>query len=311
MVEYAVMDLVSLEAFVRSAESGSFSSAARKLAVTPAAISKSVAKLEDSLGVRLFQRTTRKITLTEAGEHFLADASKGLSTLQEAFERTSGQRQEPSGTLKVSVAPGFGRQYVLPVLAPYLVRCPKVTPEWHFENRQVDLIAEGYDVAVGVGLELSAGLVARELARIHIVAVSSKAYVKKHGAPKHPDELAEHQVIAFRSARTGKRRAWSMVNGKQEVLADPKPRVLLSDVEAMEALVSTGAGIALIPTSQVMDKLERGNLVRVMPDWHADGGPLFVYFSSARLLPMRTRVFVDMLVAHFKEQKLATRFRAG
>lgn len=305
------MDLVSLEAFVRSAESGSFSSAARKLAVTPAAVSKSVAKLEDSLGVRLFQRTTRKITLTEAGEHFLSDASKGLTTLQEAFERTTGQRQEPSGTLKVSVAPGFGRQYVLPVLTPYLARCPKVTPEWHFENRQVELIAEGYDVAVGVGLELSAGLVARELAHIHIIAVSSKAYVKKHGAPKHPDELAEHQIIAFRSARTGKRRAWSMQNKKgQELVVDPPARVLLSDVEAMESMVASGAGIALIPTSQVLDKLERGNLVRVMPDWHADGGPLFVYFSSARLLPMRTRVFVDMLVEHFKREKLIERFRA-
>lgn len=305
------MDLVSLEAFVRSAESGSFSSAARKLAVTPAAVSKSVAKLEDSLGVRLFQRTTRKITLTEAGEHFLSDASKGLTTLQEAFERTTGQRQEPSGTLKVSVAPGFGRQYVLPVLTPYLARCPKVTPEWHFENRQVELIAEGYDVAVGVGLELSAGLVARELAHIHIIAVSSKAYVKKHGAPKHPDELAEHQIIAFRSARTGKRRAWSMQNKKgQELVVDPPARVLLSDVEAMESMVASGAGIALIPTSQVLDKLERGNLVRVMPDWHADGGPLFVYFSSARLLPMRTRVFVDMLVEHFKRGKLIERFRA-
>ncbi|MBL8916285.1 MAG: LysR family transcriptional regulator [Archangium sp.] len=305
------MDLVSLEAFVRSAESGSFSSAARKLAVTPAAVSKSVAKLEDSLGVRLFQRTTRKITLTEAGEHFLSDASKGLTTLQEAFERTTGQRQEPSGTLKVSVAPGFGRQYVLPVLTPYLARCPKVTPEWHFENRQVDLIAEGYDVAVGVGLELSAGLVARELAHIHIVAVSSKAYVKKHGAPKHPDELAEHQIIAFRSSRTGKRRAWSMQNKKgQELVVDPPARVLLSDVEAMESMVASGAGIALIPTSQVLDKLERGNLVRVVPDWHADGGPLFVYFSSARLLPMRTRVFVDMLVEHFKREKLIERFRA-
>ncbi|MFT3710280.1 MAG: LysR family transcriptional regulator [Archangium sp.] len=303
--------LATIEAFVRSAETASFSAAARKLAITPAAVSKSVAKLEDSLGVRLFQRTTRKITLTEAGEQFLANASKGLTTLHEAFAAASGQREEPTGTLRVSLAPSFGRQYVLPVLTPYLAKCPKVTPEFHFENRQVDLISEGYDVAVGAGLELSSGLVARELARIHIIAVSSKAYVKKHGAPKHPRELEEHQIVAFRSPRTGKRRAWSLRNQRaQEVLVDPKPRVMLGEVEAMESAVIAGAGIALLPTSEVLDELERGTLVRVLPDWYGDGGPLLIYFSSARLLPMRTRVFVDLVAARFKDEKLAQRFRA-
>lgn len=299
--------LSTVEAFVRSAEHGSFSAAARKLALTPAAVSKSVAKLEDSLGVRLFQRTTRKLTLTEAGEHLLTDASRGLSTLQEALERASGERHEPAGTLKVSLAPAVGRKFVMPILGEYLKACPRVTPDWHFENRQVELIAEGYDVAVGAGLELSAGLVARELARVHIVAVASKAYVKKHGAPQTPAELAGHDVIGFRSVRTGKLRVWPFRNARgDEVLLDPKPRLVLTEVEAMSRAVLDDLGVALLPTTEVLGE----SMVRVMPGWYADAGPLQVYFSSQRLLPARTRVFVDLLVAHFKREKYAQRFSA-
>ncbi|MFE8596272.1 LysR family transcriptional regulator [Archangium violaceum] len=303
--------LSAIEAFVRSAELGSFSAAARKLVLTPAAVSKSVARLEDSLGVRLFHRTTRKLKLTEAGEHLFADVAGSLHTLQEALTRVSSERLEPTGTLKLSLAPAFGREYVLPVLKPYREACPRVLPEWHFENRQVDLIAEGYDVAVGAGLELSAGLVARELARIHIIAVSSKEYLKKHGTPKTPEELAHHQVIAFRSPRTGKPRVWTMRNRDgTEALVDPKPAILLSELDAMAAAVRGGMGVALLPTSQVLADLERGTAVRVLPEWYADGGPLLVYFSSQRLLPARVRVFIELLAAHFKQEKLAQRFRA-
>lgn len=152
-VYHASMETLStLEAFVRSAESGSFSAAARKLGVTPAAVSKSVAKLEESLGARLFQRTTRKLRLTDVGERLFEDASRGLSTLRDALERVASDRQAPSGTLKVSLAPAVGRIYVLPMLPTYLRDCPKVSVSWHFENRQVDLVGEGFDVGVGAGV---------------------------------------------------------------------------------------------------------------------------------------------------------------
>lgn len=303
--------LSSVEAFVRSAEAGSFSAAARRLSLTPAAVSKSVARLEESLGARLFQRTTRRLSLTEAGERLLADATAGLNTLQDALARASGGRVEPTGTLKVSLAPSLGRVYVLPALPAYLRECPKVSVDWHFENRQVDLVGEGFDVGVGAGVELGAGIVARELARIHIVAVASKAYVKAHGAPSHPSELGEHQGVAFRSSRTGRLRSWALRNAAgREVAADPKPRVVMSEVEAMSAAVQAGLGVGLLPTSQVLAELESGRLVRVLPGWWADGGPLLVYYSSQRQLPLKTRRFVDAVAAHFKAEKLAARFRA-
>lgn len=303
--------LSSIEAFVRSAEQGSFSAAARTLALTPAAVSKSVAKLEDSLGVRLFQRTTRKLTLTEAGEHLFGDAARGLSTLQEALERASGERNEPAGTLKVSLATSFGRKYVQPMMGAYMKACPRVTPELHFENRQVELVAEGYDAGVGAGLELSAGLVAREIARVHIVAVASKAYLKRKGTPKTPADLAGHDFIRFRSARSGKLHVWTLKNSRGgQHTVDDKATIIMSAVEAMTSATMDGLGLALLPTTETLEGIERGQLVRVLPDWFADAGPLLVYFSSQRLLPMRTRVFVDMLVKHFKDEQLAKRFRA-
>lgn len=303
--------LSAVEAFVRSAEAGSFSAAARKLSLTPAAVSKSVAKLEDSLGARLFQRTTRRLSLTEAGEHLYGDASRGLTTLQDALARVSGERLEPTGTLKVSLAPSFGRVYVQPVLPAYLRACPKVTVDWHFENRQVDLVDENFDVGIGAGVELGAGIVAKELARVHIVAVASKAYLKANGAPKTPSELKDHQGVCFRSARTGKLRLWPLRNaaGKEHV-DDLQQRVVFNEIEAMSAAVQAGLGIALLPVTQVLSELENGRLVRVLPDWWADGGPLLLYFSSQRQLPTKTRKFIDAVTAHFKEEKLAQRFRA-
>ena len=237
--------LSAVEAFVRSAEAGSFSAAARKLSLTPAAVSKSVAKLEDSLGARLFQRTTRRLSLTEAGEHLYGDASRGLTTLQDALARVSGERLEPTGTLKVSLAPSFGRVYVQPVLPAYLRACPKVTVDWHFENRQVDLVGENFDVGIGAGVELGAGIVAKELARVHIVAVASKAYLKANGAPKTPSELKDHQGVCFRSARTGKLRLWPLRNaaGKEHV-DDLQQRVVFNEIEAMSARVARPVRLA-------------------------------------------------------------------
>jgi DNA-binding transcriptional LysR family regulator len=167
--------LAYLEAFVRSAECGSFSKAARRLSLTPAAVSRNVAILERNLGVRLFHRSTRKLTLTEAGEGFRQAVAGNLEGLQAAIADVSSDGSEPAGTLKVSLPPTFGLGYVLPVLPGFLSRYPHVRPEWHFENRQVDLVAEGYDAAIGGGFELSPGIVARTLAPAHIIAVASTA----------------------------------------------------------------------------------------------------------------------------------------
>jgi DNA-binding transcriptional LysR family regulator len=165
--------LANLESFVRSAETGSFSAAARVLALTPAAVSRNVAILERNIGVRLFQRSTRKLSLTEAGERFLTSIGGNLEALQTAISAVSSDQGEPTGVLKVSLAPTFGIDHVLPLLPAFLARYPLIRPEWHFENRPVDLIAEGYDAAIGGGFKLTPGVVSRTLAAAHVVAVAS------------------------------------------------------------------------------------------------------------------------------------------
>lgn len=180
--------LANLESFVRSAEYGSFSEAARWLSLTPAAVSRNVAMLERNLGVRLFHRSTRRLTLTEAGETFRVGIAGNLDGLQAAIAGVSAGGGEPAGVLKVSLPPTLGRAYVLPLLPGFLERYPRIKPELHFENRQVDLVAEGYDAAIGGGFELSPAIVARALAPAHIIAVASPAYMRDRMPPQtRPD----------------------------------------------------------------------------------------------------------------------------
>ncbi len=182
--------LANLESFVRSAESGGFSTAARRLSLTPAAVSRNVAMLERNLGVRLFHRSTRKLTLTEAGERFLHAIRDNLEELQASIASVATDRGEPAGVLKVSLGLTFGVDYILPLLPKFLKRYPNVRPDWQFKSRQVDLIAEGFDAAIGGGLELAPGVVSRTLAPLHIVAVTSPGYLKGRMPPADPSGLA-------------------------------------------------------------------------------------------------------------------------
>jgi len=195
--------LANLESFVRAAEGGSFSEAGRRLGLTAAAVSRNVAMLERNLGVRLFQRSTRKLSLTEAGERFLVSIDGNLDALQAAIAEAATRNSEPAGVLKVSISPPVGLPYILPLLPPLLAKYPRIKPEWHFENRPVDLIAENYDAAIGGGFELAPGLVSRTLAPVHVVAVASPAYMSGRTPPADPSELAAYNGIVMRSLRRG------------------------------------------------------------------------------------------------------------
>jgi DNA-binding transcriptional LysR family regulator len=156
--------LANLESFVRSAKAGSFSVAARALALTPAAVSRNVAMLERNLGVRLLHRSTRKLTLTEAGDRFLQEIGKNLEGLQNAIAAMATDKGEPAGLLKVSMGVSFGVNYMLPLLPEFLGRYPRIRADWQFDNRQVDLIAEGFDAAIGGGFDLPPAVISRVLA---------------------------------------------------------------------------------------------------------------------------------------------------
>src|SRR5438309_5548440 len=236
--------LGNLESFVRSAETRSFSAAARRLSLTPAAVSRNVAMLERNLGVRLFQRSTRKLTLTEAGERFLFAIRGSLDELQASITSIARDRGEPAGVLKVSMGMTFGVEYILPLLPGFLKRYPHVRADWQFENRQVDLIAEGFDAAIGGGIDLAPGLVSRVLAPAHIIAVASPSYLAGRTPPGDPSGLAAFDGIVMRSSSTRRVRERPMRNAAGEEMAVPlKATLTFDDPEAMCQAAVLGLGV--------------------------------------------------------------------
>jgi DNA-binding transcriptional LysR family regulator len=301
--------LANLESFVRSAEAGGFSAAARRLALTPAAVSRNVAMLERNLGVRLFQRSTRKLTLTEAGERFLHAIQDNVEQLQTAIACVATDRAEPAGVLKVSMGLTFGVEYILPLLPAFLERYPGVRPDWRFESRQVDLIAEGLDAAIGGGIELAPGMVSRTLAPLHIIAVASPAFLQGRTRPADPAGLAAFDGIVMRSLHTGRIRERMMRNAAgAEMAATLAQTIVLDDPEAMCRAALLGLGVTLIAVPHALPHLENGALVRLVPKWYVDAGPISIYYASRTLLAAKTRVFVDFIAEAFRRERLAERF---
>lgn len=296
----------NLESFVRSAESGSFSSAARRLALTPAAVSRNVAQLERNLGVRLFQRSTRGLTLSEAGEHFLQSVRGGLKSVQDAIADIMVNAGQPAGVLKLTAAPGFGMEFLLPLMPTFLERYPAVIPDWIFDNRPVDLIAEGFDAAIGGGFELQPGMVARELGRIQLVAVASPAFMRGKRRPKDPSGLAEFAGVVMRSPLNGRARTRIMRNSAgTEMEAEQKTAIFINDPDAQCRATLLGLGVGLVAVPYAAPHLASGTLERLLPEWHVDLGPISLYFASQKLLPAKTRAFIDFAIHAFGEQKLA------
>ncbi|RAK52701.1 LysR family transcriptional regulator [Phenylobacterium deserti] len=300
--------LANLECFVRSAEAGGFSGAARRLGLTPAAVSRNVAHLERNLGVRLFHRSTRSLTLTETGERFLLALRDDLAGVQAAIAAVAGGDQ-PAGVLRVSMSLTFGADVVLPLLPEFLARYPLVRPDWRFENRQVDLVAEGYDAAIGGGFDLPVGFVARPLAPAHIVAVASPSLLEGRALPSHPAELSGWSGVVMRSDTTGRIREWTFRNpAGEEAPARLAQSVVVNDPAAVRQAARLGLGVAMLAMPDVVADLATGRLVRLAPRWWADAGAISIYYSSRAQLPAKTRAFVDHVVEQFRRERLADRF---
>jgi DNA-binding transcriptional LysR family regulator len=268
-----------------------------------------VATLERNLGVRLFHRSTRKLTLTDSGERFLLAIKDNLEGLQQAISGMATNGGEPAGVLKVSMGLNFGADYILPLMPAFLARFPGIRPDWQFSTRQIDLIAEGYDAAIGGGIEWGPGVVSRALAPLHLIAVASPEYLKNRTPPTDPAGLAAFDGIAWRSSRTGRIRERTMRNAAgTELSVKLAETIVLDDPEATCRAALLGLGVTLIAVCHALPHLERGALVRLVPQWYSDGGPISIYYASRTLLPSKTRVFVDFVVQAFKRDRLAERF---
>ena len=303
--------LNSIECFVRSAEAGSFSEAGRRLGLTSAAVGKNVAKLEASVGMRLFHRSTRHLSLTEAGQRFLTEVSGGLVAIQTAVANLGSAAGEPSGTLRVSMGNSFGLTYIVPLLDDFLKQYPRISPDWHFDNRPVDLLGENFDAAIGGGFDIAPGVVARDLGPAHRVLLASPHYLQQRPPITEPADLAGCDGILVRSPQTGRVRSWPLRNRiGQQAPIQLRQHITMSDAEAVCLIAEMGMGICLTSMPHALPYLDSGRLLRVLPDWYVDSGMLALYFPAQNLLPAKTRAFVDFIVAHFRQHKLAQRFSA-
>jgi DNA-binding transcriptional LysR family regulator len=301
----------SIECFVRSAEVGSFAEAARRLSLTPAAVGKNVARLEARMGVRLFQRSTRRLTLTEAGQRFLGEVASSFQTIQYAVANLASAEGQPAGTLKVSMGTVFGRLYIVPLLGEFLQRYSAISPDWHFDNRQVDLIGQGFDAAIGGGFDLPQGVVARKLTPAHRILVAAPAYLERHPVIRQPADLQTLDGILIRSPQTGRVRSWPLTNRQQEQTPlNIRLRMTMSDSEAACAAAQQGLGVALVSMPFAVPYLQAGSLLRVLPDWYVDDGNISLYYAEHKLLPGKTRAFVEFIIEQFAAQGLAQRFSA-
>ena len=289
-------DLASLEAFVRVAETRSFSGAARVLDLTPSAVSKQVGRLEDRLGVRLFNRTTRRVRLTDLGQAFYERAARILGDLAEAERAVIELHGTPSGKLAVSLPLAFGRRHVMPHLPAFLDAHPQVRLDLSFSDRFVDLVEDGIDVALRIGELADSSLIARRLAPNRRVVCAAPAYVARHAPPRRPADLVDHNCLVY--TYRAMRNEWRFhgPDGAAESVR-VTGNLETNDPEALYMALCDGVGAALLPLWLVGVDLKAGTLVRLMPGYHAPDSAIHALYPPGRHLSPKVRAFVDFLAA--------------
>ena len=290
--------LSAMAVFARVVEAGSFSAAARELALSKSAVSKQVARLEDRLGVRLLNRTTRRLSLTEAGAAFYEGCRQMLGEAEAAEAAVSHLAAAPRGTLRVNAPMSFGVLHVAPALPDFLERYPELAVEMALNDRVVDLVEEGFDVGVRIGALHDSSLIARRLAPARRLPCAAPSYVARAGAPEQPEDLREHACLLYSYQATG--REWRFRGPEGERRVTVSGRLETNNGDALRAAALSGAGVALLPSFIIGDDLRQGRLRRLLPGWEGSEPTAVhaVYPARTNLSP-KVRVFVDFLAERF------------
>ncbi|WNW13887.1 LysR family transcriptional regulator [Pseudomonas sp. DTU_2021_1001937_2_SI_NGA_ILE_001] len=280
--------------FAQVAQAGSLSAAARALGLTPSAVSRIIARTEQRLGTRLLLRTTRAITLTCEGEAYLRGARRILADLDEVEDAIADQ-SVPKGRLRVSAALGHGRVTVVPLIAAFSARYPQITVDLSLSDEVVDILAGEADVALRFGHLPDSPLTARPIGSNGQVIVASPAYLERHGTPRQPEDLANHNCLRFNFRRSEP--DWPFIRDGQIFRLKVRGNIECSSGEALAQLARLGAGIARIGAFTVVDELQRGELVALLEDFNpGDREPIHAVFVGGEAMPARVRVFVDFLL---------------
>jgi len=274
-------------------EGGSFVRAGEALGLTASGISRAIARLERRVGVRLLDRTTRSLRLTDEGTRFYAQVAPLLEGIEEAAILAAGSSKTVRGRLRVNVDPFFSRLVLAPHLPEFLRRYPELSVEILTRDAIGDLVADGVDVAVRFGEPPASSLVARRLLETRILTVAAPAYLARHGRPPTPADLAAHACIQFRDPATGRPFEWEFRSGRSLVQVQTRGPLLLTDVGTMLGACLAGAGVAQVMALGVQDLLRDGRLVDLFPDWPDETFPLAAYHPSRHQPPAKVRAFIE------------------
>ncbi|AUY36155.1 LysR family transcriptional regulator [Pseudomonas soli] len=293
------MDQIHLmKVFVAVGELESFAAAARRLAISPAAVTRAVSALEEQLGVKLLLRTTRSVRLTEAGGRYLEDTRHILASIIEANEAAAGINASPKGDLAVTAPILFGKKFVMPCIVRYLQQYPEVDVSAFFLDRVVNLVEEGMDVAVRIGQLPDSGLKALRVGKMRRLLCASPEYLERHGTPRHPSELQKHEVIA--AGTLSPRTDWRFGAIDDPTLIRMKPRLTVTSNDAAIAAASAGLGIARLLSYQVADEVAAGRLQVILAEYEEAPWPIHILHRESKYGSTKVRTFIDMLAEHLR-----------
>jgi DNA-binding transcriptional LysR family regulator len=284
----------AIQAFVAVADLRGFAPAARKLGLAPSGVTRLIAALEERLGARLLQRTTRSVTLTDVGARYLERVRRILADVEEAEGSAQDERARPSGRLVVSAPIGFGRLHVSPVMSAYLKRNPQVGGELRLSDRMINLVEDGVDLAVRIGHLPDSSLVARHVGEMRRIVVASKGYLKARGEPKTPEAIASHATIQF--GATAAAPDWRFVEDSREIRVACTPRFITNSADAAIQYAEQGGGLTRVMAYQAAEAIKARRLQIVLAKFEQPALPIHIVYPTSRLLSAKVRTFIDLVV---------------
>jgi DNA-binding transcriptional LysR family regulator len=283
----------AMQVFVAVADFQGFAPAARKLGLSPSGVTRLIAALEQRLGARLLQRTTRSVTLTDIGTRYLERARRILADVEEAEGSAQDERTRPSGRLVVSAPVGFGRLHVSPVMSAYLKRYPEVSAELRLADRMVNLVEDGIDLAVRIGHLADSSLVARHVGKMRRIVVASSGYLKQRGEPDTPEAIALHETIQFGAMTASP--DWRFVEDGREIRVACTPRFTTNSADAAIQYAEQNGGLTRVLAYQAADAIKGGRLRVVLAQFEQPPLPIHIVYPTSRLLSAKVRTFIDLV----------------
>ena len=283
----------AMQAFVAVADLQGFAPAARKLGLSPSGVTRLIAALEDRLGARLLQRTTRSVTLTDVGARYLERVRRILADVEEAEGSAEGERTRPSGRLVVSAPFGFGRLHVSPVMSAYLKRYPEVSGELRLSDRVINLVEDGVDLAVRIGHLANSSLVARHVGEMRRIVVASSGYLRDRGEPDSPEAIASHETIQFGAMTASS--DWRFVEDGRDVRVTCAPRFTTNSADAAIQYAEQDGGLTRVLAYQAAAAIKAGRLKVVLEKFEQPPLPIHLIYPTSRLLSAKVRTFIDLV----------------